>query len=101
MVVTIFDGGGAGWAMWTPQGYYAASDQGGRMIGWLINDGLENQPRLVRAAELSELARPDIVENAVLLRSALAAVASAARADPGMKNALGRRLRDFAKIPSN
>jgi WD40 repeat protein len=66
------------WVAWTPQGYYAASPNGDRMVGWQINRGPDQTPEYIEAAQLRErLYRPDILAQAVTLRSATQAIAQA------------------------
>ena len=78
LIVTIFRGEDGEWVMWTPQGFYTATAAGARLIGWLINRGWENEAEYVTAAQLRQhLNRPDIVERAIVLASAEAAVEEA------------------------
>jgi len=72
------DGHPAEWVAWTPQGYYAASPDGDRMVGWQINRGPDQTPDFIGADQLRErFYRPDILASAVRLRSAERAVAAA------------------------
>ena len=78
LLVTLFRGADGEWAMWTPQGFYAASPAGGERIGWQINRGPEHEAEFVTAAQLgARLNRPDIVTRAIQLASAEAAVKEA------------------------
>ena len=62
LLVTLFRGADGEWVMWTPQGFYAASPAGARLIGWQINHGPEHEAEYVTAAQLRQhLNRPDIV----------------------------------------
>jgi len=84
LVVNIFQGRNGEWVIWTPQGYYTCSPGADRFIGWQFNRGPGEAPDYVRANELRKhLNRPDIVEDAIRLASAEAAI----------KNAHGTRLR--------
>lgn len=77
LLVTIFQGNGE-WAMWTPQGYYAASGPGADLIGWQINHGPDQLADYVTAAQIRKsMNRPDIVSRAIQLGSAEAAVKDA------------------------
>jgi WD40 repeat protein/uncharacterized caspase-like protein len=76
LLVTLFRGADGEWAMWTPQGYYAASPDGDTLIGWQINHGPGKEADYVRASQLARrLYRPDIVARAIELASANAALA--------------------------
>lgn len=57
--------------IWTPQGYYAASPDGDKLVGWHINRGADKAAEYVTAAQLHQrFYRPAIVAQAVLLGSA-------------------------------
>lgn len=75
LIVTLFYGTDHSWAMWTPQGRFAASPEGGRRVGWLLNDGLEQAPRFEQAVVQKELVRPDLVEVSILAHRSLDTVA--------------------------
>ncbi len=76
LLVTLFQGRDGEWVMWTPQGYYIASLDGDKHIGWQINRGADKEADYVRAAQLSrKLFRPDIVARTIELGSAKAALA--------------------------
>ena len=81
---------GKDWVVWMPQGYYYASDEGDRLIGWHVNQGLEKEGRFVRAAQLKKyLWSPEMVRKAIILRSAAKAVAEMR---PGADKELERLL---------
>ena len=40
------------WIFWTPEGYYAASTEGNRLIGWLVRRGVDKQPLFFRADQV-------------------------------------------------
>jgi uncharacterized caspase-like protein len=68
----------AAWVMWTPQGYYTSSPNAEGIVGWQINKGSDQAAEFVSAAQLRDhFFRPDIVERALNLASARAAVAQA------------------------
>jgi WD40 repeat protein len=39
LLVTLFQGSDGEWVMWTPQGFYEASREGGKLIAWQLNKG--------------------------------------------------------------
>ncbi len=50
------------WAMWTPQGYFDASVNGGELFGWLINRGWDKKPEFYQAAQFrKDLERPQLM----------------------------------------
>jgi len=77
-IATLFPGVDGSWAMWTPQGYFAASAGGARRIGWLVNQGFDTAPRYYRADELKDLERPDLVEKSISQRRPLDATTDGA-----------------------
>jgi WD40 repeat protein len=80
LIVSLFQGSDGEWVMWTPQGYYASSPNGDRIVGWQINKGPEQAPEYVTASQLrSQFYRPDIVERAIKLASASTAVEQAGK----------------------
>ena len=77
-IVSLFSGSDGEWVMWTPEGYYAASPGGDAHVGWHINQGAGNAARFVTVAQLKQhFYRPDIVTDALRLRSARQAAAKA------------------------
>ncbi len=84
LIATLFQATDDGdWIIWTPQGYYTASPQGDRMVGWHINQGPDREARYISADQLKQhFYRPDIVSRAIELRSASAALQEARDADP-------------------
>lgn len=55
------------WITWTPQGYFHASPDGDRMVGWRVNRGRDAAARYIRASELKRhLHSPEIVRRAIL-----------------------------------
>jgi WD40 repeat protein/uncharacterized caspase-like protein len=92
LIVTLFYGSDGEWVMWTPQGYYTSSPNGERIVGWQINRGSDQAAEYVSAAQLRDhFYRPDIVERAIVLTSAIAAVAQARGTDFSIENLLSRR----------
>jgi WD40 repeat protein len=75
LIVTLYYGTDGEWVMWTPQGYYTGSPGGGELVGWQINQGVAKEALYVRGRQLRDkLLRPDIVERAIVLASAEAAL---------------------------
>jgi WD40 repeat protein len=82
LIVSLFQGGNE-WIMWTPQGYYASSPDGDRLVGWQINKGLDKAAEYYTARQLKgQFYRPDIVERALVMASADRAYEEAQKADP-------------------
>ncbi|MGI9523887.1 MAG: hypothetical protein ACR2PG_19820, partial [Hyphomicrobiaceae bacterium] len=78
LIVTLFHGAGGEWVMWTPQGYYTGSARGGELVGWQLNGGPEREAAYVRGQQLRKsLNRPDIIDDAIRLASAKAAIRNA------------------------
>lgn len=75
LIVTLFHGSNGEWVLWTPQGYYAASPDGGATVGWHINRGPDKSADAVSGDQLRRaLFRPDVVQQAVALASAVSAI---------------------------
>src|SRR5262245_7687820 len=90
LLVTLFYAPDGEWAIWTPQGYYAASPDGGKLFGWQINRGPERNADYVAAERLrTRLHRPDIVARAIMVGSAKEAAARAASKGLGLEELLG------------
>ena len=80
------------WVVWTPQGYYTASAAGGALIGWQLNKGPDQAAEYVTSEQLRKvLNRPDIVERAIQLASADAAIREA--------NPAGLDIANLFKLP--
>jgi WD40 repeat protein len=78
LITTLFYGVDGEWVMWTPQGYYTGSAGSDKIVGWQINRGVDQAADVVGADQLRQhLNRPDIVERAIILGSADAAVREA------------------------
>ena len=59
---------GPDWIAWTPEGYYAASPGGERLMGWHVNQGLLSLGTYYPAAQFRKsLYRPDVIR--LLLRT--------------------------------
>ena len=62
-LLTLFYGTDEEWVAWTPSGYYTASPNGDRYVGWQINKGPDQDPDYFSASQFAQiLYRPEIVE---------------------------------------
>ncbi|MFO1170156.1 MAG: caspase family protein [Hyphomicrobiaceae bacterium] len=96
-IFTLFRGRDGEWVMWTPEGYYAASPNGDRYVGWQIDAGPDHAARFVTAAQLKRhFYRPDILQRAVELGSAARAVAEAKGTRFSLDELLSRRPPDVS-----
>ncbi len=60
-LVSLFTAG-RNWVAWTPEGYYAASPGGERLMGWQVNNGLDRMGSFYPAALFRKsLYRPDVL----------------------------------------
>ena len=51
------------WIAWTPEGYYAASPGGERLMGWQVSNGPEQAGRFLPASRFHKsLYRPDVIK---------------------------------------
>jgi hypothetical protein len=97
LIVTLFTGADGEWVMWTPQGYYASSPNGERFIGSQINKGTNQAAEYVAANQLrTHFYRPDIVEQALIIGSAAAAVARGNVTEFSLSDLLIRKPPAFA-----
>lgn len=64
-LLTFFPAGDE-WVAWTPEGYYACSPGGERLIGWQVNHGPDRMPDYYPAARFRKtLYRPDVIRELV------------------------------------
>jgi WD40 repeat protein len=55
---------GRDWIAWTPEGYYAASPYGERLMGWQINQGPDKMALFYPAVQFrASLYQPEVVRN--------------------------------------
>lgn len=95
-IVSLFHSQDGEWVMWTPQGYFAASPNGDRYVGWQVNQGADREARFVTAAQLKRhFYRPDIVRRALILASSAAAVEEAGQRAFTLDELLSRRPPEF------
>jgi hypothetical protein len=79
---------GQDWVVWTPEGYYAASPDGEKLVGWHVNNGDDKLATFHPVERFrKQLYRPDVIK-LVLERGSVAAALKAADA------ALGKETRD-------
>jgi hypothetical protein len=68
------------WIAWTPEGYYAASPGGEKLMGWHLNNGAEKLSTFHPAERFRKvLYRPDVLRRLLRLGSLEAALSSADR----------------------
>jgi len=61
-LLTIFVGADNEWIAWTPEGYYTASLNGDRYIGWHVNNGIDKAADYYSVAQFkAQFYRPDVV----------------------------------------
>ncbi len=66
------------WVAWTPNGYYTASANGDKYIGWQVNQGLDKAARFYPATQFrSQFYRPDVVTAFLRTRNIESAVKEA------------------------
>jgi WD40 repeat protein len=54
---------GDDWVAWTPEGYYAASPGGEKLMGWHVNNGRDQMASFYPAAQFRKsLYRPDVIK---------------------------------------
>jgi len=71
------------WALWTPRGYYAASENGDTFFGWLVNRGLDRLPRFHQAKDFRRrLERPDVISRLLVEGSLDGALRATGRGVP-------------------
>ena len=74
---------GDDWIAWTPQGYYAASPGGERLMGWHLNNGLEKLASFYPAAQFrKQFYRPDVIKLLLKTGSVQAALKEAGTTGP-------------------
>ncbi len=78
-LLTIFHTSNGEWVAWTPSGYYTASPNGDKMVGWQINRGVDKAADYINTEQVRHhFYRPDIVDNTIIYRSHEQALAHAA-----------------------
>lgn len=81
-LLTIFHGDDDEWAAWTPEGFFDASPNGDKYIGWHVNQGEDKAAKFFSATQFRRyLYRPDIVINTLDLLSSGKAIQQAGMSD--------------------
>jgi len=66
LLMTLFYGSDDEWVAWTPEGFYAASENGEKYIGYHINNGEARAADYVRVDQVGDIFyRPDLVAKKV------------------------------------
>lgn len=66
LLASLFVASDGEWVIWTPEGYYAASPDGARYIGWHFNRGMGSLADYISGDQLhSQFYRPDVVRAAL------------------------------------
>jgi WD40 repeat protein len=69
---------GDDWVAWTPEGYYAASAGGERLMGWQVNNGPDQMGTFYPTARFRKsLYRPDVIQRVLKAGSVAKALAQA------------------------
>ena len=79
--LTLYVGSDDEWALWTRSGYYVASPQGDRAIGYHVSRGTDQEALFVRSDRFKAFQRRDIVEAVVKYGSEERARARGVRID--------------------
>lgn len=80
-LLLIFFFAGNDWLISTPEGYYAASPGGERLMGWLVGKGPDQMPSYYPAAQFRKsLYRPDVISRVLAAGSVEKALAQADKA---------------------
>jgi WD40 repeat protein len=60
-LLTLYKSGND-WIAWTPEGYYAATPGGERLMGWTVDNGIDRMPSYYPAERFrKQLYRPDVI----------------------------------------
>ncbi len=98
LIVTLLYINSEKWVMWTPQGYFASSSQGDRLVGWQVNRGRDAEASMITARSIStHFFNPKVVELAILRGSVLKAI-DELRLDSGQLRTLERTWKPKVKI---
>jgi WD40 repeat protein len=70
LVATFFFAADGEWVVWTRSGYYAASAQGDKYVGWHLNGETDEAAEFFHAEQFRPVFnRPDVVKSAIFLGS--------------------------------
>ncbi|CAM2148451.1 putative EF-hand domain-containing protein [Pararobbsia alpina] len=89
-----------GWVLWTPAGYYAASDEAVDVLQWRVNHGAEALASSVPVSSISIMHRPDVFApllQSLDIRSALGA-ADLATAKAAVQVATNAKIQPGARL---
>jgi WD40 repeat protein len=76
LIATLFRGSDGEWVLYTPQGYFQASENGSKLVTWQVNKGPEHAACAVSGEALyKRMNRPALVARAIQLASVKAAIA--------------------------
>ncbi len=90
---------GEDWIAWTPQGYYAASPGGERLMGWHVNNGPDQLASFFPAVRFrKQFYRPDVIK--LLLKTGSVADALEAAGSSGELTTVGENLPPRVEILS-
>jgi WD40 repeat protein len=74
---------GEEWIIWTPEGYYAASPGGERLMGWHVNTAKDKVASFYPATQFhKEFYRPDVIREILPTGSLQSALAAAGSSEP-------------------
>ncbi len=63
LLLSLYSPKGNDWIVWTPEGYYAASAGGERLISWRAENGIDRSPTIYGAERFrKQFYRPDVIE---------------------------------------
>jgi WD40 repeat protein len=86
---------GNDWIVWTPEGYYAASPGGEKLMGWHVNNGRDQLASYYPAAQFRKsLYRPDVIKEVLDAGSVRVALARADKA----RGKAGAEVADVGKV---
>jgi WD40 repeat protein len=88
-----FFAGGDDWIAWTPEGYYAASPNGERLMGWHVNNGAASLGTFSDARQFARFYRPDVIQR-LLDRGNLREALAEADTEKGLKPTQPEKVAD-------
>lgn len=90
---------GPEWIAWTEEGYYAASPNADKIMGWTVNNGFDRLATFYPAERFSKvLYRPDVIRRVLEKGSVTEAVKAANAARAALKIAVPKALADSEKL---
>jgi len=93
LLLTLFTGDKDDWVAWTPQGYYTASPNGDKLVGWHLNRGVDKTADYASAEQLRQhFYRPDIIDATFRLGSAKKAIAQSRNTHLNLNQLLSKGL---------